>query len=331
MRIADCHNDLLMAVQHQYERGMADPFGEIWLPQLKEGGVQLQVLPVYTEEQYIGEGALRRCLLLIEQAHALAERHSTDVAIAGDRRRLDEIIASGRIALVLALEGGEPIGANLELIPALFRVGIRMASLTWNRRTMMADGAAESDTGGRLTALGRDSVAELERCGIIVDVSHLSEPGFWHVAEVATRPFIASHSSARALHDHPRNLTDEQLRQVAVSGGIVCLNAYGGFLGAEPSIELYMDHISHVIDVIGIDHVALGPDFIREVNDIVDPALTGPLFPSRSLPLVADLASPRDLPRLAARLIERLGHERAERVCRGTLTEFLLRNLPEAS
>jgi len=330
MLISDCHNDLLMAVQHLRERGHEDPFGDIWLPQLRSGGVGLQVLPIYTEEQFIGSGALRRCLLLVEQAYMIAERHSRDVAIVTDPGHLGEVLDSGRIALILALEGAEPIGADVEMIPALFRAGIRMASLTWNRRTMMADGAGEAGTRGRLTSLGREGIAQMERLGMTVDVSHLSDEGFWHVAEVSTRPFIASHSSARALHDHPRNLSDEQLRAVAGSGGIVCVNAYGGFLGPVPTIDVYIDHIAHMIDLVGVDRVALGTDFIREVSEIVDPVLTGPFFPAGSMPLIPDLTGPRDLPRLATRLIDRLGAETAKRVAERNLAEFLLANLPDA-
>ena len=150
--MADSHDDLLLGVLHQRERGHADPFGDFWLPQLRAGGVVLQVLPVYTEEQHVGEGALRRALLVIETARELAELHRDDVAIVetgagpagGDR--------SGRIALVLAFEGMEPVGGDIAVLDAFFRLGIRMASLTWNRRTLLADGAGENDTGGRLSS-----------------------------------------------------------------------------------------------------------------------------------------------------------------------------------
>lgn len=96
-----------------------------------------------------------------------------------------------------------------------------MLSLTWNRRTMFADVAGEQHTGGRLTSLGVEAIAEMELLGMVLDVSHLSDTGFWHVAEVAKAPFVASRSSCRALQDHPRNLTDEQIRAVAASGGFV--------------------------------------------------------------------------------------------------------------
>lgn len=328
LRFADCHNDLLLAVQHLRERGRRDPFGDIWLPQLISGGVKLQVLPIFTDEQFAGEAALRRCLLMIEQAQEIAEEHSTDVAIALSGGEITRILDSGRIALVLALEGSEPIGADLTIIRTLFRAGLRMASFTWNRRTLMADGAGERDTGGRLTHLGIASLAEMERLGLIVDVSHLSEHGFWHVAELATRPYIASHSSARSIYDHARNLTDDQMRAISASGGLICINGYGGFLGSSPTIGLYVDHIAHAIEVVGVEHVALGPDFIREVSQTVDPVLTDPFFTDVSMQLIPEFSGPRDLPVLADHLVQRFGSETAEKIAFSTLTRFLTLSLP---
>src|SRR4051794_16760990 len=171
--MADSHNDLLLGVLHQRERGHADPFGEVWLPQLRAGNVVLQVLPVYTEEQFVGEGALRRALLVIGAARELAALHADDVAIVETGRELREVIASGRIALVLAFEGMEPVAGDLALLDAFFRLGVRIASFTWNRRTAFADGAGENDTGGRLTRLGVAALAHMERTGMILDVSHL--------------------------------------------------------------------------------------------------------------------------------------------------------------
>src|SRR5690606_18091304 len=210
----------------QRERGLVDPFGDFWLPQLRAGGVVLQVLPVFTEEQHVGEGALRRSLQVLEEARRLAEVHAVDVPICERGDQIRSTIQSGRIALVLALEGCEPIGHSLDLLDTFYRLGVRIASMTWNRRTMMADGVGEQDAGGRLTTLGLEAVTEMERLGMIVDVSHLSETGFWHLASVATKPFVASHSSCRALQAHPRNLTDEQIRAVADSSGFVAINGF---------------------------------------------------------------------------------------------------------
>ena len=307
--MADCHDDLLMGVVHQQERGHADPFGDFWLPQLREGGVVLQVLPIYTEDQFLGEGALRRALRYVEAAWAIAERHADDVALVTSGSELRAAVGSERIAMVLAFEGMEPVGHEVGVIDTFWRLGVRMASLTWNRRTMFADGLGESATGAGLSSLGLAAVERMEELGMIVDVSHLSDAGFEHITRVATRPFVASHSSCRAVHGHPRNLTDEMLRAIVASGGFACMNAYGGFVGDDsPTVESYVDHIEHVMRVGGAEAAALGSDF------------DGLVVPVPALPDVSAL--PRVTQLLRAR-----GH--APEVVRGVLGENALRVLTD--
>jgi membrane dipeptidase len=265
---------------------------------------------------------------MIEEAYHLAEVHEKHVGIARTAVELQSIVDSGRTALVLAVEGAEPIGSDVEVIDTLFRAGVRMSSLTWNRRTMMADGIGERDTGGRLTQLGVDAVARMEQVGMVLDISHLSESGFWHVAEIAKRPFVASHSSCRAIQDHPRNLTDAQIQAVAASGGFVALNAFGPFLHDKPTIQHYLDHIEHAVTLVGAAHVALGPDFIDDVAATVDPIFTGLLVDVSDLPTVPGLSRPADLAGLGDLLVHRLGETDAAQVAFETMMQFLLRGLP---
>jgi membrane dipeptidase len=326
--VADCHNDLLLGVLHQRERGLSDPFGDFWLPELRAGGVVLQVLPVFTEEQHVGEGALRRSLQLLEEARRLADVHAADVVICERGDQLRPAIESGRIALVLALEGCEPIGHSLELLDTFHRLGVRIASMTWNRRTMLADGVGEEDAGGRLTSLGLEAVREMERLGLLVDVSHLSEVGFWHLASVATRPFVASHSSCQALRGHPRNLSDEQLRAVAGSGGFVALNGFGPFLSEDTAtVDSFLRHVLHAVSLVGSEHVALGLDFMRDLVDAVDPVLQGALVDPGSSPWVVGLERPSDLAGLAGRIEDVLGPDSASRVCAGTVIDTLAQHM----
>ncbi|WP_037078539.1 dipeptidase [Pseudonocardia spinosispora] len=323
--IADCHNDLLLHVLYQRERGHPDPFGEFWLPQLRAGGVVCQVLPICTQEQFVGEAALRRCLLMIAEAYRFAEQHRDEVVVVHSAAELSDALAGGRIALLLALEGAEPIGHTLGIVEVLYRAGIRMASLTWNRRTQLADGAAEHRTGGGLTTLGIDAVARMQDLGMIVDVSHLSETGFWHVHEVAIMPYLASHSSCHALRAHPRNLTDDQILAVADRGGVVAINAFGPFLADSPTIGHFVDHVEHAVGLVGAGHVALGPDFFQDIAERTDPITTG-LLTGHS-PGVPGLSRPADLAGIEHLLGERLGTEQASLVASGTLLRFLLDNL----
>lgn len=328
--MADCHNDLLLGVLHQQERGITDPFGDFWLPQLREGGVVLQVLPVYVEEQFVGEGALRRTLLVLETAWQIAENFKDEVVICTKRGDIAAAIASKRIALVLALEGAEGLGRDIQLVDVFFRMGVRMISLAWNRRTMFADGVGEKDTGGKLTKLGVEAIAEMERFRITLDVSHLSESGFWHLAEVAKRPFIASHSSCYELQPHPRNLHDKQILAVAKSGGFVAQDAFGAFLSDTPTVSSYIDHVEHAANLVGSDHVALGLDFMKDLSIQVDPILGGALVDINTLPWVAGLDRPADLANLGPRLIERLGIEAATDIAWRTMATSLDDFLPAA-
>ena len=329
--IADCHNDLLLACQHRRERGVADPFGDDWLPGLRAGGVVFQILPIFTEEQFIGEGALRRTLEILELSREIADLHSHDVGIVETAGDLGEILADGRIALLLALEGAEPVGSSLSMLETMWRLGVRLASLTWNRRTMLADGVGETDTGGRLTSLGVEAVAEMERLGMVVDVSHLSAHGLAHLAEVATEPFVASHSSCRALCDHPRNLSDAELRLVAGSGGFIGINATGRFVAASgvPRIEHYVDHVEHAAAIVGDEAVAIGADFIADLVEQVDPILGRQLLlgPDDFIH-IEEFKAPADLALLAQRLVDRFGSVRAARIAAGNVLEFFRARLP---
>jgi membrane dipeptidase len=329
LKVADSHNDLLMACLHRRERGVADPFGDDWLPGLQEGCVSFQVLPIFTEEQFIGEGSLRRTLELIDMAREIASLHSTDVGIVESAGDIDAVINSGRIALLVALEGAEPIGSSLSMFETMWRLGVRMASLTWNRRTMMADGVGEQDTGGGLTSLGVESIHEMERLGMILDVSHLSVAGLVHVDQVATRPYVATHSSCRLLCEHPRNLSDDQIAMIARSGGFVGINAFGPFIDAlEPTIERYVDHVEHALGLAGSSSVCVGADFIEDLVRLVDPILGKVLVRPEDLVPTLGLSRPVHYPNLTTTLVERLGREQAERVASRNMLDFFRRALP---
>ncbi len=328
--IADSHNDLLLACQHRYERGVADPFGDDWLPGLRAGGVVFQVLPIFTEEQFIGEGALRRTLEIISHAREIAATHAADVAIVETSDDIQHAINSGRIALLLAIEGAEPIGASLSMFETLWRLGIRMTSLTWNRRTLLADGVGETDTGGRLTSLGIEAVAEMERLGMVIDISHLSMPGVQHLSEIATKPFVASHSSCRELVDHPRNLTREQIETVAKSGGFVAANAFGAFVNnGVPTISHYVDHLEYLVSVAGPDKTAIGADFVEDLVRQVDPILGRKLLVDPSdLSFIENFKAPPDYVNLSGEILERMGTELGRSVACDNMVNFFLSALP---
>ena len=308
--VADTHNDLLMLVTRRPRARQAAYFRERWLPQLRAGGVNVQVLPVFIDDAFRPEGALRQTLRMIEATHHVIEANADDVQLCLDGADIDDALAAGRIAAVLALEGCEAVGYDVGLLETLFRLGIRLASFTHFGRTALGDGSAEDGTGSRLTSSGVEALALMEQLGMLIDVSHLSASGTDHVLELATRPVVASHSSAFAVQAHHRNLTDERLKGIARTGGVVGVNFFYGFIDPlQPTLDRLVDHIEHIASVAGIDHVGLGPDFIREVceefppppgealldgfdDTIVIPGLDGPA----GLPLVTAILVGRGWP-----------------------------------
>ncbi|MFE7108219.1 dipeptidase [Streptomyces sp. NPDC057575] len=264
--VADLHNDLLCAVVARPVDRWAEFFRERWLPQLRDGGVDIQVLPVFVEDPYRPEGALRRTLRMIEAAHRLAAGNADAVALCTDGTEVERTLAEGKFALVLALESAPGVAEDVELLETLFRLGVRIASLAHFGRTALADGSGEDATGSRLTRAGAEALGEMERLGMLFDISHLGAAGVEHALELATRPVFATHSGARALFDHHRNLTDEQIRGVAAGGGVVGVNFFAPYLHrSDYSIDRLIDHIEHLAGVAGIAHVGLGSDFIKEV------------------------------------------------------------------
>jgi membrane dipeptidase len=136
-----------------------------------------------------------------------------------------------------------------------------MFSLVYHR-SELADGASQNRTRGGLTTLGVEAAEEAQRLGIVMDVSHLSDAGFWDLIEIVKKPLIASHSSCRALCDHPRNLADDQVRAMADRGGVIGVNFAPNFIHpVKATVERVVDHIDHIVSLVGIDHVGLGSDF----------------------------------------------------------------------
>ncbi|MFF1710209.1 dipeptidase [Streptomyces sp. NPDC058268] len=306
--VADTHNDLLCAVTARPVDRWAGFFRERWLPQLLAGGVDVQVLPVFIDDTYRPEGALRRTLRMVEAAHRLAEGNADAVRLCGDGTEVDAALADGRIALVLALESAPGVADDIELLETLHRLGVRIASLAHFGRTPLADGSGEDAAGSRLTRAGVAALAEMERIGMMFDISHLGAAGVDHVLELASRPVIATHSAARALRDHHRNLTDDQVRATAANGGVICVNLFAPFLHeSDYTLDRLVDHIEHLVDVAGLEHVGLGPDFVQEVMaDTTPPCCAHPVVEGvRTDQFLPGLEGPAGLPLVTEALLRR--------------------------
>ncbi|MFD9076524.1 dipeptidase, partial [Streptomyces lasiicapitis] len=272
-------------------------------------------------------GALRVTVRLVECGHVLAGATADQVALCVDGADIDRALGEDKIALVLALESAPGIDASVELFSTLFRLGVRIASIAHWGRTPLADGSREDATGSRLTAPGVEALREMERLGMLFDISHLGASGVAHVLELATRPLIATHSSARALRDHHRNLTDDQIRGVAGTGGVVCVNFVPDFLTddeSKVSVDRVVDHIEHIVSVAGIDHVGLGPDFLREVIADLTPPCCDNASDEHPLFDFPGLEGPADLPVVTEAMIRQgLAEEDVLKILGGNLRRLM--------
>ncbi len=308
--VVDAHNDLpvllLLRNSELGEQGAARYWSERWVPEARAGGVDVQVLPIYVPPE-VAEASLRQTLLQLEALEREAAQ-TPEVALCRTGAEIDAAVADGRIALLLALEGTQGIGPSVELFSVVHRLGVRMVSFTHWSRALLAEGSADEATGSRLPAAGVRAVAELDRLGILLDVSHLAAASVDHVLELATRTVIASHSCCRALCDHHRNLSDEHLRAIAATGGVIGMNVLPTFVAeSDPTLDRVVDHLEHMAEVAGIDHVGLGPDFLREYMDALYPQYDElRRFGGVDLKaVVPGLARERDLPNLTERMLER--------------------------
>lgn len=216
--------------------------------------------------------------------------------------------------ILAGAEGLASIGDSLERLDKLYEFGVRLAMLTWNEENQLASGVRGNPDHG-LTDLGRRVLRHMEDKHMIIDVSHLNEKSFWDVADVVSTPFIASHSNARALASASRNLTDEQLRVIAQSGGIVGLNAFNEFISDDPAaqtVDGLVKHAVYLAEKIGVEHLAFGFDFSGYVSQ---EAIRS--FSSGTTPDTVDLENYTKVPGFAEKLravgftdadLEKMGH-----------------------
>jgi membrane dipeptidase len=190
------------------------------------------------------------------------EQSSSDVVIV---HKADDILrarAAQKIAAVLAIEHADCTKRSLNVLRMLYEIGVRSIGLTHNISSSAADGCLEAREGVGLTQFGKSLVQEMNRLGMLVDLAHVSPSAFFNALEVTAKPVIFSHGNSRALCDHPRNLSDEQLKALAENGGVIGMSYVPPFIDKEsPSLERLLDHIDHIVSVASVDIIGLGSDF----------------------------------------------------------------------
>jgi membrane dipeptidase len=224
----------------------------------------------------------------------------------------------GRLGLVFHFQGADPIENDLDLVEAFHALGVRMVQLAYNIRNRVGDGCEEAGNAG-LSRFGRDLVQRLNETRIIVDGSHTGERTTLEAIEASTRPFVFSHANAKAVHDCPRNISDAQIKAAAATGGLIGINGFPAFLGTSPNptIDDFLRHLDHVVEVAGIEHVALGIDYYEGMHPVADEKeaqkmyaqqlavrrWSAEVYPPPPHCYPARMATPKELPNLTAKLL----------------------------
>lgn len=226
--------------------------------------------------------------------------------------------SAGRLGLVFHFQGTDPIENDLNLVEAYRALGVRMVQLTYNIANRVGDGCEEPGNAG-LSRFGRDLVTRLNENRIIVDGSHTGVRTTLEAIEVSTRPFVFSHANAHAVYPCPRNITDDQIRAAAATGGLVGINGFPAFVGRapQPTIEDFLRHLDHVVELVGIDHAALGIDYYEGMHPVADAReadkmyrdqlaqrrWSAEVYPPPPHHYPAGIETPRTLPALTAALL----------------------------
>jgi len=213
------------------------------------------------------------------------EQNHDVIRLAYCAKEIEKNRAEGFMSGILTIEGAAGIDYNPEVLEDLYKIGFRIVSLGWNELNPLTGSHV---TGGGLTDLGLEFVKEAQRVGILIDVSHISDEGFWDIIEITQAPIVATHSNSRSVCDVSRNLTDEMFQAICRTGGVAGMNLYGAFVGEIPDIDRYCDHIFHFVELDpDCRHIALGGDL--DGCDV----------------LVAGVDGVQDYPKIALRLLER--------------------------
>jgi membrane dipeptidase len=318
--IIDMHFDLPMDLYEKRQR--RDVLETEFLPEFKSGNVSVVGAAIYIEDRYLPEAGLRVALDQIARLYAETAM-SEHFAICKSFSEIQAAQEAGKIAFLITMEGVEPLGTDLNQLRVFYELGVRSIGLTHARANAAGYGgvfaASGSPTEG-LTPFGREVVRECETLGVIIDLAHINPAGFEEILSITTKPPIVSHTNVRRYYDIDRNISDEQIKLIGKRHGVIGANSVLVSPREEEStLDHYVDHIEHIVNLIGIDGVGIGFDFFEFIYR---------QWPeSRQKELAAKLTTPHFIPdlrnhsharNLTQKLIERgFGDEQIEKILRG--------------
>ncbi|MDP4093677.1 MAG: dipeptidase [Bacillota bacterium] len=263
MIFVDAHCDTVLKLLEEENSNLLNNNFHFDILRAKSNGNYLQFLASFIEPSYGQAYSLRRALQLIDRLYKEAEIHKDHMMLCCNYNDINKAFSVNKLAGLISIEGGEALQGEISVLRCLYKIGVRSICLTWNHRNEIADGVSDGSTGGGLSPFGREVVREMNSLGMLIDVSHLSEKGFWDVVENSEKPIIASHSNAKAICDNRRNLTDDQILAISKIGGTIGINLYPEFLNntQDASLKDIILHIEHIASIAGNDILGLGADF----------------------------------------------------------------------
>jgi membrane dipeptidase len=305
--LVDLHFDLPMDLYEKRDR--KNIIETDFLPELDVGNIGVIGVAIYIEDRYLPEMGLRLALDQIARLYDEAGQ-SARFAICKSYKEIQNARAAGKIALIITMEGIEPLGADLNLLRVFYELGVRSIGLTHARRNAAGSGGIFAPSGSPqdgLTAFGRDLVRQCEALGAIVDLAHINPTGFKEIVDLTTKPPIVSHTNARRFYDIERNISDEQIKMIGDRRGVIGINSVLVSPKQEEStLDRYVDHIEHVANLIGIDCVGIGFDFFEFIFEQWSDSKKQELAAKLTAPhFVPDLRNHSHARNLTRKLIER--------------------------
>lgn len=260
--LMDLHCDVLTDVMMEWDKGRGDVLRRRHVQRFKDAGMVGGVFALWNDRPKNAAARLKEGIRA-----TCAEMNAAKDLVQIVRKKADfyEAQKAGRIAAVLGIEGMQGIGEDVDMLHELCQMGFKVAGLTWNEENQLATGTQADENRG-LTQTGKDAVRLLQKLDMIVDVSHLNDKSFWDIAAISSKPIMASHSNARSLCNVTRNLTDEQIKFIGQSGGLIGINSFNEFIDPQlknRTVQRLAQHMAHIAQLIGTKHLGFGFDFME--------------------------------------------------------------------
>ncbi|PYK20682.1 MAG: hypothetical protein DME55_01485 [Verrucomicrobia bacterium] len=318
--VIDMHFDLPMDLYEKRQR--KNVLEREFLSELEAGDVGVVGVAIYIEDRYLQDAGLRVALDQIARLFVETEACQR-FAICKSYQDIQKARKEGKIALLITMEGAEPLGTDLNLLRVFYELGVRSIGLTHARSNAAGHGGVFASSGSSpegLTGFGHDLVRECETLGVIIDLAHINPAGFNDILSITTKPLIVSHTNVRRYYDIERNISDDQIKMIGERRGVIGVNSVLVSPKEEEStLDHYVDHIEYLANLIGIDGVAVGFDFFEFIYRRWPESAKKELAEKLTMPqFISDLRNHSHARNLTRKLIERgFSDEQAEKILRG--------------